>query len=618
MLDPETRSHTLEILRPPQGYELDRAIATTFSLDLLALLTAPLAFTLFDWEDEEGRTTNEPLAILESLRRYADRISIFCQAGRIAVPKTHQLFSYLEESIFQVTAGRPGAVFHPKLWVLRFCSAEEPTLYRVLLPTRNLTFERCWDTVLTLEGLLVERQKAYAANHPLSELVAKLPDLCQVSLPRKTSDSVELIRDELRRVDFKIPEPFREMTFWSMGVDVTRRWPFPNTRRAFDRVLVMSPFVSDSCLSQLQGRRGQDVLISRPDELAKSRPTTISGFNEVLVLNPSANLGEEAEGMAESASGIHAKLYIVESGGQARVWTGSANATNAAYNGNIEFLVELAGDRNKCGIDSFLVGAADETTFRDLLQPFDPSTLEVDYERVRLESIIEEVRSALADRKLLTRVSAADDESLYTLDLELNEAVAIPDRVRVKCRPVTLPDADARSVGLVKGSVASFSHVSFAAITSFFVFEVSLTENQKTVSIAFVMNARLEGAPADRKERILQALLSDKGRVLSFMLLLLAEGGTDARSILEAMQKGLSGNGAEGSAFLQFPLFEMLVRSLDRNPWKLDQISRLVADLKKTVEGRAVLPDQFDEIWQPIWSAREALRGDGESKATKH
>ncbi len=108
MLDPETRSHTLEILRPPQGYELDRAIATTFSLDLLALLTAPLAFTLFDWEDEVGRTTNDPLAILESLRRYADRISIFCQAGRIAVPKTHQLFSYLEDSIFQVTARRPG------------------------------------------------------------------------------------------------------------------------------------------------------------------------------------------------------------------------------------------------------------------------------------------------------------------------------------------------------------------------------------------------------------------------------------------------------------------------------------------------------------------------------
>lgn len=618
MLDPETRSHTLEILRPPQGYELDRAIATTFSLDLLALLTAPLAFTLFDWEDEVGRTTNDPLAILESLRRYADRISIFCQAGRIAVPKTHQLFSYLEDSIFQVTARHPGAVFHPKLWVLRFCSAEEPVLYRLLLPTRNLTFERCWDTVLTLEGLVVERQKAYAANHPLADLIAKLPDLCLTPPPKKTKDSIDLIREELRRVDFEIPEPFREMIFWSMGIDVTRRWPFQNIGRSFDRVLVMSPFVSDGCLSQLSGRRGQDILISRPDELAKLKPATISGFQDVLVLNPSANLGEETEGVAESASGIHAKLYIIESGGQARVWTGSANATNAAYGGNIEFLVEFVGDRTKCGIDSFLTSAAEQTTFRDLLQPFDPSTLEIDAERSRLESIVEEVRCALADRELLARVSAAEGESLYALDLELNEAVTIPDGVRVKCRPITLHESSALSVELVKGNITRFSPVSFAAITSFFVFEVALAENQKTVSIAFVINARLEGAPADRSERILQSLLSDKGKVLSFMLLLLAEGGTDARSILLALQKGLSGKSTEGSAFLQFPLFEVLVRTLDRNPKKLDQISRLVDDLKKTVEGRDVLPDQFDEIWQPIWSAREALRGDRESKETKH
>lgn len=608
MLDPENRSHMLEILRPPQSYELDRAIATTFSLDLLALLTAPLAFTFFDWEDEEGRTTSDPLAILESLRRYADRISIFCQAGRIAVPKTHQLFAYLENSVFEVKAPLAGSVFHPKLWVLRFSSADAPVLYRVLLPTRNLTFERSWDTVLLLEGQVVERRKAFAANHPLGDLIGALPGLCLAPPPEKTKDAVRLIQEELRRVDFEVPEPFREMTFWSMGVDVTRRWPFQPVGRSFDRVLVMSPFVADGCLSRLSGKRGQDILISRPDELAKLNPATTAGFKDVLVLNPSANLGEESEEAVESASGIHAKLYIAETGGQTRVWTGSANATNAAFKGNIEFLVEFVGDRSKCGIDAFLTRAAEQTTFRDLLQPFDPSALEVDAERERLESIVEEVRCALAVRKLLARVSAVDGESVYTLGLELNKAVTIPDGVEVRCRPITLSQSSAISIQLVTGSVARFSPVSFAAITSFFAFEVSLVEDQKKVSVAFVMNARLEGAPADRQERILHSLLSDKGKVLRFILLLLAEGGTDASSILMALQKGLSGSGAEGGAFSQFPLFEALVRTLDRNPKKLDQISRLVEDLKKTAEGRQVLPDGFDEIWQPIWDSREALR----------
>jgi hypothetical protein len=74
-----------------------------------------------------------------------------------------------------------------------------------------------------------------------------------------------------------------------------------------------------------------------------------------------------------------------------------------------------------------------------------------------------------------------------------------------------------------------------------------------------------------------------------------------------ALQKERSDNDSGASRQLQFPLFEALVRTLDRNPKKLDQISRLVTDLKKSAEGQTLLPDPFDDIWQPIWAAREAL-----------
>jgi hypothetical protein len=67
MLDPYDRRHLMEILRPPDGYSLDFAIGTTFSLDLLALMTAPLAFTIFETECESR--TPDPLVLLESLRR---------------------------------------------------------------------------------------------------------------------------------------------------------------------------------------------------------------------------------------------------------------------------------------------------------------------------------------------------------------------------------------------------------------------------------------------------------------------------------------------------------------------------------------------------------------------
>jgi hypothetical protein len=461
MLDPETRSYTLEILRPPPGYELDRAIGTTFSLDLLALLTAPLAFTFFDWENTEGRPTSDPLAILESLRRYADRISIFCQSGRIAVPRTHKLFTYLENSVFEVTAQSPGAVFHPKLWILRLVAANQPVIYRVLLPTRNLTFERCWDTVLVLEGKLVDRNRAFAANHPLADLVATLPRLAVKELGGGIKASVDSMAEELRRVDFEIPEPFREMTFWTMGLDGARRWPFQNRGRSFDRVLVMSPFVKDNCLGRLKGRRGQDVLISRSDQLAALKPETLQTISEVLVFNPSAELRQD-DNTDVVAWGIHAKLYITEEGARARIWTGSANATNAAFGGNIEFLVELLGDRSKCGIDTFLTQAAEGTSFRDLLQPFNPEAEKIDPERERLESVLDNVRCELALCRLIARITAVD--SLYSIDLELDSTVEIPDGVRISCRPITQQESTAVQVELKPGIIANFKSISFEGV----------------------------------------------------------------------------------------------------------------------------------------------------------
>ena len=51
-----------------------------------------------------------------------------------------------------------------------------------------------------------------------------------------------------------------------------------------------------------------------------------------------------------------------------------------------------------------------------------------------------------------------------------------------------------------------------------------------------------------------------------------------------------------------------MVRALARDPRQLDDIDRLVRDLGRTAEGRALLPDDWDTIWEPIRAAREELR----------
>lgn len=51
MLAPDQRELLLDALRPPEGYQFDRGIGTTFTLDLLTLLIAPLSLALLEVSD---------------------------------------------------------------------------------------------------------------------------------------------------------------------------------------------------------------------------------------------------------------------------------------------------------------------------------------------------------------------------------------------------------------------------------------------------------------------------------------------------------------------------------------------------------------------------------------
>src|SRR3954452_22883365 len=120
MLDPYERRLVLDALRPPSGYVLDQAVGTTYSLDLLALLAAPLAFSVF----AEGDVTTDPLVLLEALQSSADRITVFCDAGHTYVPPADRLlFCKLEGSVVECLAPHGGA-FHPKVWLLRFVDGD--------------------------------------------------------------------------------------------------------------------------------------------------------------------------------------------------------------------------------------------------------------------------------------------------------------------------------------------------------------------------------------------------------------------------------------------------------------------------------------------------------------
>lgn len=379
MLKPHDRELLHESLKPPAGYELDYALGATYSLDLPALLAVPLAFTRHQHQDLDQEEL-DPVATLDALRRNAEKMTVFCQSGRIHVPnQQNKLFQLLEDVVVEAKAPSEHGALHPKTWVLRYTASDEQVHYRFLCLSRNLTYARSWDTVLRLDGeFRGDRQLAYARNHSLGDFIESLPDMAVRDLAAAHQTKIDSIQDELRRVDFSPPEAFEDIDFHPFGIDRREQWPFPD--RETD-LIVVSPFLSKSLLDRLAPEARHATLISRWEELDTLQQNTLDPWDDVFTLDTAAELNPDSDPIEMPKGGdeiaeedtlksLHAKLFIVDDGWDARVYTGSANATGAAFHQNVEFLVELKGKKRLCGTDVFLGDEDDEVSIRDLLVPY--------------------------------------------------------------------------------------------------------------------------------------------------------------------------------------------------------------------------------------------------------
>ncbi len=454
MLATDQRSLFLEALYPPEGYAFDRGIGTTFTADLMALLMAPLALSYRDAPDAEA-LVRDPVLFLESLNRFAERLTLFCQAGHIAVPRQDSLLNrFLEPMLIEVQAPR-GGVFHPKVWVLRYTSLDRPAHYRVLNLSRNLTFDRSWDLMLRLEGEVQQRTYGYGRNRPLGDFLTALPKLAVHAVDARIQHDIDLLEQEVRRVAFGIPAEFQQDTleFCPSGISgYPRGYRFPTS---VDRALVISPFLGEGLLSQIAAQGMDHVLVSRLDSLESLSPQVASLYRDCFVLDDADvgivdeegpdSSGNAVAGAERAAvlSGLHAKLFLFEAGWDVTWLQGSANATSPAFDGqNVEFMVAVKGRRSQVGIDKVLGVDDAQQALRALLRRYElPGTVAspVDPARVAAEQLADEVRRRLIDTDLQLRV-----EGEYAMVLQGTlRRVPSGGSVDVHCWPISLPESRA-------------------------------------------------------------------------------------------------------------------------------------------------------------------------------
>jgi hypothetical protein len=594
MLRTDDRLLLSEALAPPDGFSADLLVGTTYSMHLGALLSVPLAMTFADWESDDGRPTNEPIAALEAVRRHAERITVFCQAGATAASEQPPLVaSWLEDCVVPV-ASPYGGVFHPKVWVARFRNPDGQLVYRVVCASRNLTFDRCWDDVVVVDGTPTPRGGRAPATKPLADFVAALPSMTTGAAHAGRMATVAALADELRRVRFTAPDGFDDLVFIPLGIRGHRTDPLTAVRTT--RMLVVSPFVGRLRLSSLKVEDPSCVLVSRAEELATIATAQLTQFGSIYTLeNLDATEGAAVEG---TLSGLHAKLYVADAGWNAHVWVGSANATTAAFADNVEFLVRLDGKRSFCGIEAVLGAPDDDHALRAMLVEVPPGAEAEDPPlEAELERHLDATARAIAQRRLLANVTPTLAGALHDVELRSDEPISVPDDIAVSVWPMT-GVAGALAQPVVDGSavLGYFEQQPLGDVTAFYVLALVAERDGCQVAKQVIVKAELVGEPDGRREAILRALLSDPQQVLRLLRALLAfdatgEGG-DGLSLLSEL-----GGSAHSGTITEAPLLESLLRALAEAPERLEAVRSLLEELAALDD---VLPRGLMDLWEPI------------------
>lgn len=384
------------ILMPPDGYKLDKAIGTTYSLDLEALTAVAICLGLS--EETDSKLMQNPISMLNALQKVSDKIILFCEAGQIKAPlKPTALSILLEKMVVEVALpkdrqlGRYPA-FHPKTWVLSYVNKDGDKKYRFVVMSRNLTFDRSWDVSFSMDSSRMVRQKK--KTKPIINFL----DFLSGSVSNNVKDAGKkrtLIRNmqaELADVSFSLDSKEFEENFeilplgigknaYQMSEDVLFSTDRNSADSTFHELVVMSPFLSESVIADFNiAERGlsdsKRTLITRRSELSKLKEMDTDNFT-IYVLKDEIVDGEDAisDVMTDKMKqDIHAKIYIRRKYADVDLYLGSMNASYSAINKNVEMMLWLGTKNKYLNGEKFLkdifCGSAD-----DVKNPFEKVTV---------------------------------------------------------------------------------------------------------------------------------------------------------------------------------------------------------------------------------------------------
>ena len=610
MLQPDTSVLLIDALRPPPGHEVDVAVTTTYSLHLTAMLIAPMTFAFAQMDDSSVVTDRDPAQLLEAVQRFMGRTTVFCQAAGIHVPASHsRIHTFLEGSLHEVEPPADGALFHPKLWAIRYRRPHDGALFhRVVVGSRNLTLDSSWDTALVLD----ESPDGTIDAAPAGAAVEAVTGMVLDPLTEARRDAILDLAGTLRDVRLEAPDPFTSGRLLPLGIEgAPSSWPFPDRAR---KVVAISPFLSTETLTRIRVGAPESTLLTRAAAADLLGGSALRDW-DVNVLDAAVDGGGDDHPVVEDATGeapdpapstlldltgLHAKTVVIDDDdGQSAVITGSANLTRQAWSKNVEFDAVLVGPTRLCGVDAVLGDSGKGMGLRTIMEPYSPASEAVEDPSLDTSYLLEEFHRQLArsvPRPRMDITRTGDDAVTARLTLVLPEGS--PGETTLW--PLTAPN-------LRKSLAADTSwELSLDEITPFLAVETTSGDGSARATRRCLLKVPLIGDVIDREQRALATMLNSRDRVLRYLALLLGLDEPTATHAQDAEHEGITsaidavaGDGPRRPS-PPIVLFEPLVRAAGHDIDRILSVRKQVEAVLELPKADELIPPDFLKLWDTV------------------
>lgn len=586
-----------EVLMPPVGFKLERAVGTTYSLDLETLTAVSIALGLI--EDTDSELINNPISMLSALQKISDRIVVFCEGGQIKLPtKSNALCLTLEKMVVPVTVPFDKKInrypaFHPKTWLLEYSNEDDDRQYRFVVMSRNMTFDHSWDVACALDGDTTSTGEVSA--EPIADFLKFLRKQLNKELAnysRQYRDISYLIKT-ISQVSFHVENGFLECDILPLGIgagsyDMASNWLFTEN---FHELVVMSPFLTGSVIEGFNDN-GKTLtgtvrtLITRRSELPKIKNGKATNF-DVYVMKDDIIDGESSisggdDKPREEEPGkqdIHAKIYVRRKYSTTDLYLGSMNASYAAINSNVEMMVRL---RTRSGVlngEKFLDeimgddrnGEGKKNPF-ELVVPDDIDDLDDTSIQDNVEQMIRQICRIRMTATAKFRDGKYDVHISAGIDRKMEGVLVRP--LRSNKESELLPEMD-------------FTALDTLQLSEFYVVSATIDD----CTLERVVMIPTSGIPEGRDAEIIRNVIKTKNQFIEYVAFIL--GDDYVQSFLENKKSsGAYGKWDQNSAMPA--VYEKMLKTSISDPDRLGEIQYIT----KAIEEEGIIPPEFREMYE--------------------